>query len=88
MPRPLVQTPDTLICLAGRDTLFDSLRCAVNDMTTLLARLLSIAEADAYVTCAAAGSVRIAGSLATRGMSEHGMLVGVSVPNAIIDHGA
>lgn len=88
MPRPLVQTPDALICLAGRDTLFDSLRCAVSDMTTLLARLLSIAEADAYVTCATAGSVRIAGSLATRSMCEHGVLVGVSVPNAIIDRGA
>jgi amidase len=88
MPRPLVETPDALISLAGRDNLFDSLRCALQDMTALLARLLSIGEADAYVACAAAGSVRIAGSLATRGMCEHGMLVGVSVPKAIIGRGA
>jgi amidase len=87
MPRPLVETPDALISLAGRDNLFDSLRCALQDMTALLARLLGIGEADAYVTCAAAGSVRIAGSLATRGMSQHGMLVGVSVPKAVFAPG-
>lgn len=88
MPRPLVETPTALVALAGRDTLFDSLRCAVQDMTELLARLLGIAEADAYLACAAAGSVRIAGSLASRGMCEHGMLIGLSVPKTMLGRGA
>jgi amidase len=79
-PRPLVETPDRLITLAGRGSLYDGVTLATEDMTTLLTRLHGIRARDAYVFCCVAGSVRLAGCLARRdGAAEH-CLVGLSVP--------
>ncbi len=65
--RPLVETPDRLITLACRGDVFDSLRLAVEDMTTLLARVFGLSEADAYVYSTLGASVRVAGCLNSRG---------------------
>jgi amidase len=79
-PRPLVETPDQLITLACRGSLFDSVSLAVEDMTRLAARLHSISEQDAYVFCTMVGSVRLGGSAYHRKLAEEHCLVGLSVP--------
>jgi len=80
--RPLVETPDNLICLACRGGLFDSVKLATQDMTELLARVYDLSEKDAYVYCALVGSVRIAGCLAAEEWATNMCLVGLSVPIA------
>jgi len=82
-PRPLVETPDQLIGLAGRGSLYDSVTLATEDMTALLARLRDIRPEQAYILCCVVGSVRLAGCLARRdGASKH-CLVGLSVPQRL-----
>lgn len=77
--RPLVETPEALICLAGRGNLFDSIRLATEDMTQLLAKIHSISKMDAYVLCTLVGSLRMGGSLCSRELTENRCLVGLSV---------
>ena len=78
--RPIVETPDKLICIASRGTLFDSLKLAVQDMTELLARVFGMSEADAYVFAMLGGSIHMAGSLSRRVLAEGGVIVALSVP--------
>ena len=82
-PRPLVETPDAIICLACRDRLFDAVKLATEDMVALLRRLHSVSGEDAYVFCTMAGSVRVGRSLARPEWTERSILVGLSVPKHI-----
>lgn len=79
-PRPLVETPDRLITLAGRGSLFDSISLAVEDMTRLFARLHGVSEQQAYVFCTVVGSLRLGGCLSRREGAGEYCLVGLSVP--------
>ena len=78
--RPLVETRDSLISLACRGGLFESLTLATQDMTELLAQVYGLSENDAYVYCALVGSVRMAGCLCSKEGAERMCLVGLSVP--------
>ena len=78
-PRPLIETPETLMCLAGRGNLFDSIKLATEDMTRLLASIHGISERDAYILCTLVGSLRLGGSLSSRELTENRCLVGLSV---------
>jgi amidase len=78
-PRPLVETPDRLIGLACRGGLYDSTRQVLADMTGLLARVHGLSEPDAYVYCAMAGSLRLAGCLASQ-KTEQTVLAALDVP--------
>jgi amidase len=80
--RPIVETADRLICIAGRGTPFDGLQLAVQDMTDLIARVFGLGEADAYVYATLGGSIQMAGSLSRRQMAEGDALVALSVPLA------
>ena len=80
--RPLVETPDSLICLACRGGLFEGVELATEDMTKLLARVYGLNESDAYIYCALTGSVRMAGCLTCKEGAERLCLVGLSVPIA------
>jgi len=82
-PRPLVETPDALICLACRDTLFGSIRLATEDMIELLSNIHGISKADAYILCTLTGSIRIGGSLSAQRFTEGGCLVGLCVEKDI-----
>jgi amidase len=79
-PRPVVETPDSLICLAGRPTLWESLRLVLSDMTRLLSRVYEISEEDAYVLAALRGSARLAGCLARQEWVDACVLLALSVP--------
>jgi amidase len=80
-PRPIVETRNSLICLAGRGVLFESLKPAVRDMTELLARLHGVAEEDAYILCSTMGSLRTAGCVCYNGKSmEKWTLAALSLP--------
>lgn len=78
--RPLVETRDSLISLACRGGLFESLTLATQDMTELLARVYGLSENDAYVYCALVGSVRMAGCLCSKEGAERMCLIGLSIP--------
>lgn len=78
--RPVVETPDSLICMAGASSLFESIRLAVEDMTKLLARLHSLSERDAYIFSTMVGSVRMAGCVASQRWVDSRVLIGLSVP--------
>ena len=79
-PRPVVETPDQLICMAGGPGLFESVRLAVEDMTRLFGRLHGLSEQDAYIFSTMVGSVRMAGCVATQSWVDWRVLVGLSVP--------
>jgi len=80
-PRPIVETDDSLICLAGRGVLFESLKLAVRDMTELLARLYGVEREEAYILCTTVGSLRTAGCVCYNGKSmEKWTLAALSVP--------
>lgn len=78
--RPVVETPDSLITIACRGSLYDGLRLAVEDMVGLLSRVHGFSEADAYVLCGLTGSVRLAGCLSTRQAAQEHCIVALSVP--------
>ena len=78
-PRPLVRTPDALICLACRETLFESIKLATGDMTELLSNIHGISKEDAYILCTLTGSIRVAGSLSSERFTSGACLVGLSV---------
>ncbi|MFQ5806051.1 MAG: acetamidase/formamidase family protein [Phycisphaerae bacterium] len=82
-PRPLLETRDRLITLAGRGNLYDSVKLATEDMTALLARLHGIRRDEAYIFCCLVGSLRLAGCLARREGTEKYCLVGLSVPKQV-----
>jgi amidase len=83
-PRPMVETADSLICLAGRGVLFESLKLVVRDMTELLARLYGVREEEAYILCTTIGSLRTAGCVCYAGKSmEKWTLAALSVPKDI-----
>jgi amidase len=82
-PRPVVETPDALICLACRDTLFRSIRLATEDMTELLSNIHGISKADAYILCTLTGSIRMGGSLSAQRFTEGGCLVCLSAEKDI-----
>ncbi len=79
-PRPLIETPDSLITLASRGGLMESLELAIRDMTGLLVRLHGVTEEEAYTYCTVVGSVRVGGQLSRRDWFEERCLVGLSVP--------
>jgi amidase len=81
--RPIVETPDSWICLACRGPLFDSLTQALDDSVALFSLLHNASPADAYVLCATVGSVRLAGTLFRRELAEGSCLVGFSVPKEV-----
>ena len=78
--RPVVETPDSLICLAGRSSLWESLRLALEDMTGLLSHVYGLSENDAYVLCSLVGSARLAGCLARKEWIDNCVLLALSVP--------
>lgn len=82
-PRPLVETPDSLITLACRGNLFNSIKLATEDMTNLVANLHNISKEDAYILCTLTGSLRVAGSLGDKGSTENRCLVGLSIEKDI-----
>jgi len=82
-PRPLVETKDSLICLAGRGNLFDSIVLGVEDATSLLSRLYSISEDDAYILVATIGSIRMGACMRSMNFAENRILIGISVPKDI-----
>jgi len=86
-PRPLVETPDSLITLAGRGDLFDGITLAVQDMTDLLARAYALEARDAYTFCTMVGSLQFAGCMARRELVERNALVALSVPKALLPLG-
>ena len=81
--RPVIETPDSLICMAGASGLFESIRLAVEDMTKLLARFCGLSEPDAYIFSTMAGSVRMAGCVASQRWVDSRVLVGLSVPKDV-----
>lgn len=81
--RPIVETPDSFMCLACRGSLFDSLKLALRDSVALFSRLNEVSEADAYVFCATVGSVRLGGTLCRRELADESCLVGFSVPKEV-----
>ena len=81
--RPLIETPDALICLAGRGNLFDSIRLATEDMIKILTIVHGISEKDAYILCTLVGSIRIGGSMSNRKLTENRCLVGLSIEKDI-----
>jgi amidase len=81
--RPIVETPDSWVCLACRGPLFDSLTQALDDSVALFSRLHDTSPADAYVFCATVGSVRFGGTLFRRELAEGSCLVGFSVPKEV-----
>lgn len=82
--RPLVETPTELITLAGRGSLWDSLKLAMQDMVSILTRVRGVSEGDAYVFCGMAGSIRIGASMSSRQATEDRCLVGLSVPKGFL----
>jgi amidase len=79
-PRPVVETPDSLISLAGRPSLWESLRLVIRDMTRLLSRIYGLSENDAYVLATLAGSARLAACLARKEWIDACVLLALSVP--------
>jgi amidase len=83
-PRPLVETEDSLICLAGRGDIYESIKQAVEDMVGLLVRLYGISREHAYVMSTTTGSTRIGACLCYNGKwLPNRFLVGLSVPKDI-----
>ena len=62
--------------------MFESMKLAVEDMASLLARIHGISEKDAHLFCMLVGSVRAGGTLAKRDWVDN-CLIGLSVPKAI-----
>jgi amidase len=79
-PRPVVETVDDLICLAGRSSMWESLRLALTDMTGLLSHRYGLSENDAYVLCSMTGSARLAACLAREEWIRECVLIALSVP--------
>ncbi|MBN1919401.1 MAG: acetamidase/formamidase family protein [Verrucomicrobia bacterium] len=78
-PRPIVETPECLICIAARGALFDGIALAVADMTDLLVRVFGLDRQDAYVYATLGASLRLAGCASTRGMVEKDSIACLSV---------
>jgi len=78
-PRPLVETPESLIGLGCRGGLFESIQLVLGDMTALVSRLTGAGEEEAYIFCAMVGSVRLAGCLGSERGAQH-PLVALSIP--------
>jgi amidase len=78
--RPIVETPDCLICIAARGGLFEGIQLAVADMTDLLVRVFGLAKADAYVYATLGASVRLAGCASRKSMVEKDAVACLSVP--------
>ncbi len=78
--RPMVETPDSYICLACREKFFDSIRLATEDAVNLVNTMHGISKKDAYVFCAMVGSLRLAGCLCCQRSTEQYILVGLSIP--------
>jgi amidase len=83
-PRPIVETPSSLICLACRGGFHESARQAVEDATALLARLSGVSGSDAYVSVTLAGSLRIAGCVFYNGKNVERALVGIELPKDLL----
>jgi amidase len=83
-PRPLVETPEMLITLASRGSVYDGLQLAVGDMTNLLVRVFGWPERDAYTLCTMVGSLRFAGSVKLRDWVERNAVVALSVPKSVL----
>lgn len=82
-PRPLVETPDALISLAGRSSLFESIQLVIEDMTKLVSRLYKVKQEEVYIFCAVVGSLRFSGCVAEQGFIQQQCLVGLSIPKDI-----
>jgi amidase len=78
--RPIVETPECLICIAARGALFDGIQLAVADMTDLLVRVFGLSKQDAYVYSTLGASLRLAGCASRRGMVEKDAVACLSVP--------
>ena len=66
-PRPIVETPTEIFCLAGRGGFSDSVALATEDMTGLLSRIHGMEPAEAYMLCTVVGSVRNAACVCYNG---------------------
>jgi len=82
-PRPLVETPDALISLAGRHSLFESIQLVIEDMTKLVSRLYKVKQEEAYIFCSIVGSLRLGGCVAEPTLVENQCLIGLSIPKDI-----
>ncbi len=82
-PRPLVETPDTLISLAGRGKIFESIQLVMEDMTNLVSRLYKVSQQEAYISCGIVGSLRFGACVAKQTLVENRCLVGLSIPKKI-----
>ena len=82
-PRPLVETPDALISLSGRGSLFESIQLTVEDMTKLVSRLYKVKQEEAYIFCSIVGSLRLGGCVAEQPLIQQQCLVGLSIPKDI-----
>ena len=82
-PRPLVETPDTLISLAGRGKIFESIQLVMEDMTSLISRLYKVSQQEAYISCSIVGSLRFGACVAEQTLVENRCLVGLSMPKEI-----
>ncbi len=80
--RPLIETPDSFVTIAGRGSMFESIKLAAEDMASLLARIHGISEKDAHLFCMLAGSVRVCGTLARTDWTDN-CLIGLTVPKVI-----
>lgn len=82
-PRPLVETSDVLISLAGRGSLFESIQLVLEDTTKLVSRLYKVKEEEAYIFCAVVGSLRLGGCVAEQAFIQQDCRVGLSIPKDI-----
>jgi amidase len=78
--RPIVETPDCLICIAARGGLFEGLQLAVADMVDLLVRVFGLSRQDAYVYSTLGGSLRLAGCASRKATVEKDAIACLSVP--------
>lgn len=81
--RPFVETPDALISLAGRGSLFESIQLVLEDMTKLVSRLYKVKEEEAYIFCSIVGSLRLAGCVAAKAFTQKNCQIGLSIPKDI-----
>ncbi len=86
--RPLVETADALVCLASRESFFEGLRLATQDMVELLSQHYGISQDNAYVLCTLAGSLHLAGTISSQASLARWPWVGLSMSKDVQIEGA
>ncbi|HOP80196.1 MAG TPA: acetamidase/formamidase family protein [Armatimonadota bacterium] len=80
LSRPMIETKDSFICMACRETYFDSLKLVIEDAMKLASAIYGISKEDAYIFCTMVGSLRVAGCISNKRATEQNILLGLSIP--------